>query len=260
MEDEIKPSKKRVSNNIDSVRSLIKKEENSMTKRKLRFKPLIIAAIVVAVSALSLVTVNAAPKGIPVKFIMGGEEIEGEYIDYVDGDGFRRISFNAVVPLYEQKYAIICDVDAPQGENVRVITEETDPEFFENLRLYIEAKDKASEEIKALWRKIKALKGEEWDETEECVYVREDIIKEAVQLGIIDPSEEPQEPKPEDFGLVFKDSEYCAYRYGDNSKTSYQPRDGALGGEFMRNVPTKTERVGGGSIFKHSFRYYVGKE
>lgn len=144
MEDEIKPSKSRVKNNIDSVKSLIEKEENSMTKRKLRFKPLIIAAIVVAVSALSLVTVNAAMKGAVVKFLMGGEEIEGEYYDYVDEDGYRHVSFGADLPFYEEKYAIIYDVDAPQGENVRVITEDTDPEFMEKIRLYAEARRKES--------------------------------------------------------------------------------------------------------------------
>lgn len=144
MEDEIKPSKNRVKNNIDSVKSLIEKEENSMTKRKLRFKPLIIAAIVAAVSALSLVTVNAAMKGAVVKFFMGGEEIEGEYYDYVDDQGYRRISFGADLPLYEENYAIIYDVDAPQGENVRVITEDTDPEFMEKIRLYAEARRKES--------------------------------------------------------------------------------------------------------------------
>lgn len=54
MNDEIKPSKKRVKKNIAALRSLIETEESTMTKRKFRLKPLIIAVAVIA--GLSVIT------------------------------------------------------------------------------------------------------------------------------------------------------------------------------------------------------------
>lgn len=50
--DELKPSKKRVSKNIAAVKSLIETEGESMTKRKFKLKPLIIAAAAAAVAML----------------------------------------------------------------------------------------------------------------------------------------------------------------------------------------------------------------
>lgn len=62
--DKMKPSKKRVSKNIAAVRSLIETEGISMTetKRKIRIKPLIIAAAAVAVLLLAGFT-TAVVKG-----------------------------------------------------------------------------------------------------------------------------------------------------------------------------------------------------
>ena len=134
MEDEIKPSKKRVRKNIAALSSLIETEEKNVTKRKFRLKPLIIAAVIAILSGVSLLSASAAIQANIVNFFMGGEELEGEYSDYVDGKGYRHITFSAVLPMDEENYAIIYDVEAPQGENVRVITDETDPGFMERLR------------------------------------------------------------------------------------------------------------------------------
>ena len=139
MEDEIKPSDKRIEKNIAALASLIGQEEKSVTKRKFRLKPLIIAAVIAILSGVSLLSASAAIQANIVNFYMGGEELEGEYSDYVDGKGFRHITFSAVLPMDEENYAVIFDVDAPQGENVRVITEETDPDFMRRLRMYNEA-------------------------------------------------------------------------------------------------------------------------
>lgn len=218
-------SKKRIKKNIAAVRSLIEKEENSMTKHKFRLKPLIIAAVIAAVSAVLLVTVNAAMKGAVVKFLMGGEEIEGEYYDYVDDEGYRHVSFGADLPFYEEKYAIIYDVDAPQGENVRVITEDTDPEFMEKIRLYVEARREESGPL-----------------------------------------------NPEDFGLVFKDSEICNYHYGFITETQTSSMDGGFGGEFMHMGAAYGKPSGSEEVFstydyenktktiRKKFYYYVGKD
>lgn len=148
--DEIKPSKKRFNKNIAAIRSLIKSERGSMAKRKLRFKPLIITAAVILASVVSLLTVNAASGGAVVKFFMGGDEIEGGYRDYVDHDGYRHVSFEATLPLYEENFAIIFDVDAPSEEAVRVITDDTDPDYIDRLRQYRDACDKAGNDAKAI--------------------------------------------------------------------------------------------------------------
>ncbi|MCH5208164.1 MAG: hypothetical protein J1F04_04720 [Oscillospiraceae bacterium] len=141
-EDEIKPSKERVEKNISAVMSLIETkdaEENDMTKRKVRLKPLIIAAAIAIFSGVLLLSVSAAIQVSTVNFFMGGMELDGEYYDYVDIKGFRQVSFSAVLPIDENNFAIIYDVDAPMGENVRVITDETDPDFMDKLRRYQKA-------------------------------------------------------------------------------------------------------------------------
>lgn len=108
-----------------------------MSKRKTKW--LIVAAVITVFTLFSLLTVaNAATEGSVVRFFMGGREIEGDYNDYVDREGFRHITFNAVIPIDADNFAVIYDVDRPWGENVRVITEEADPDLMERLRLYHE--------------------------------------------------------------------------------------------------------------------------
>lgn len=242
-------SKKRVKKNIAAVKLLIEKEDNSMTQRKFRSKRLIIAVAVTIISMVSLFTAaNAATQGAVIKFFMGGEEIEGEYYDYVDDKGFRHVSFGAVLPIYEENFAIIYDVDAPHGENVHIITEETDSDFMENLRLYKKAQDE----------------------------VREAANKAVDQTGITDQSGKFTMPDPEDFGLVFKDSELCVFRLGFVTKSDFDLYDGELGGRFMQTGAAETMPSGHGGendpnvcnydwesetkTFKHTFYYYVGKD
>lgn len=246
-----------------SVNSLIGTEGISMTKRKNKFKPLLIAAVIIITSVVSLLTVNAAIKGEKVKFAMGGEEIEGEFYDYVDGDGYRHISFNAVMPIYEENYAIIYDVDAPSEEAVRVITDETDPEFMGKIRELRNAQDQFFEELK-IW------------------YAEHNITQEEVR----DPNSEFRKnfdsasalgrpyPQPEDFGLVFKDSELCTYHLGFVTKDEgFHLSDGTLGGEFMfigaaEKHPSGDEEPNNcyydweseTKTYRSSFFYYVGKE
>lgn len=262
-EDEIKPSKKRIGKNIAAVRSLIETEESNMTKRRFKAKPLIIAAAVIIFSAASLFTVNAAMQGAVVRFFMGGEEIEGEYYDYVDGDGYRRVSFGAVMPLYEQNFAVIYDVDAPQGENVRVITDATDPEFMDKLRSFKEAQDEFWEARKE-WRDSQGLTKEDILNSDSEYNTNPEFYKEFTLVY----------PEPEDFGLVFKDSELCTYKLGYLSKDDFSLRDGTLGGEFMYAGAAggKPSGFGGGEGDGHfdwenetqaygwTFYYYVGKE
>lgn len=248
MTDEIKPSKKRVKKNITAVKSLIETKENDVTKRKLRFKPLVIAAVIMIFSMTSLVIVNAATQGALVKFLMGGEKIEGDFNDYVDEQGFRHVSFSAVLPIYEANFAIIYDVDAPQGENVRVITDETDRDFMDKLRRYREAIEATNGKL------VYNTSGEGYS-------------------GRLETADLP--PKPEDFGLVFKDSELCTFSLGFIGEiyTEHNTFFGELGGEFKRTgaafgKPTGTDEINGFSFdwenetktYTNSFYYFVGKE
>ena len=107
-----------------------------MTKQKTITKRLVAAAITVFTLLFVVTVANAATDGNIIKFIMGGKEIEGDYNDYVDSDGYRRVTFKAVLPIYEENFAIIFDVDAPWGEGVTVITDETDPDFMDRARQY----------------------------------------------------------------------------------------------------------------------------
>lgn len=241
-----------------------------MAKRKFYLKPLVIAAVVAAISALTLVSVNAAMQGGVVKFFMGGKEIEGEFYDYVDGDGFRRVSFGAVMPLYEQNFAVIYDVDAPQEEAVRVITDETDREFMDKLRAYKKAQDDYRVERRA------------W--LEEHGLTNEDILNPDSAYNTdpnFDKSTKPALPEPEDLGLVFKDSELCVYRLGYLTQyDGFSLHDGTLGGNFMQTGDAWGHPSGFGpnvfgddeddagtfdyenetQTYKYQFYYYVGKD
>lgn len=262
----VKPSKKRVGKNIAAVLSLIEKEESSMTKRKITLKPLISTAAAIAFAVASIFTVNAATKGAVVRFFMGGEEIEGDYIDYVDNKGFRHISFAATLPIYEENFAIIYDVDAPREEAVRVATNETDPDLMERLRQYRSAMDTYWEDLKKWY--------------EENNITQEDIRDPDSEFHKTYNSEEAVGrpfPEPEDFELVFKDSELCLYRLGFVSKDNgFYTCDGQIGGSFMDTGEAGLHPHGIGDkehpnecnydwdneikTYRESFYYYVGKE
>lgn len=193
--DEVKPSKKRVYKNIAAVRSLIDSETegNTMTKRKLRIKPLIIAAAAVVAMTATLFTVNAATDGNLVKFLFNGEEYSGDTYDYVDEDGVRHLTFDSVVPIEAETYAVIFDTDEPDQEKaVRVLTEESDPDFFEKLR----AHEEGSMQI---WEERNALRESG---------VSEDELPEFLDI--------------EDYGIVLKDREICAYDMKLQDENRYQ--------------------------------------
>ena len=220
LEDEIKPSEKRVEKNIASLKSLIGREEKNVAKRKFRLKPLIITAVIAIFSGVSLLSVSAAIQENTFNFTIGGSEVEGNFNDYVDSKGYRRVSFEAVLPIDAENYAIIYDVDAPQGENVRVITDDTDTDFMERLRHYI-------------------------------MESRQNSNFEDVQA--------------EDFGLVFKNSEYCLFSWKFGSSGG----SGGFGGKFMDTEIIKPngfheefdyDYENGTKKLKQSFFYYVGKD
>lgn len=251
MEDEIKPSKKRVQKNIAALNSLIETEEGTMTirtKRRFRLERLLIAAVMMIISLSLLTGAYAASRNSVIKFLMGGIEIEGEYYDFVDRKGLRHISFSAELPIDEENFAIIYDVEAPPGENVRIITEETDPDFIEMLRLFEEEKQQIDK---------KFLEG---------------IEPSGGNPAIYELPGKPDYPPPEDFGIVLKESELCHYNlYFDEASELFTSNVGSvLGGDFMDTEANygkpsglrrgfSYDRENGIKIFEESFYYYVGK-
>lgn len=72
-------------------------EEIRMKTKKTRIRPLIIAAAIVAISAASVVSVNAATDGAlfsKIKVIINGEEVEKEAEIIDNGDGSITYQFN----------------------------------------------------------------------------------------------------------------------------------------------------------------------
>lgn len=229
-----------------------------MVKRKLRSKTLLITAVVVIFVLASLVTANAATQGNVVKFFMGGKEVEGDYNDYVDSEGFRHVTFSAVIPIEADNFAVVYDVDKPWGGNVRVITEEVDPEFIQKIRQYRDASDEFFKDLKVWYEENNIAKEDMEDPDSE--FNKTYNSTEAVGRPC---------PEPEDFGLVFKDSEFCSYRFANGSDRL----GGFLGGNFMDTDKPDGKPIkfgSGGEIeynleagtktFKETICYYVGNE
>lgn len=237
MEDEIKPSKKRVRKNIAALDSLIETEEKNVTKRKFRLKPLIIAAVIAILSGVSLLSACAAIQETAVRFSfsMGGEEMEGGYSDYVDSRGYRHITFSTVLPMDEENFAVIIDVDAPQGENVRVLTDEPYRDLMEKIRMYHEANNDHFREYG----------------THPCQH-------DGISF--------------EDFGIVLKDSEFCEYEWSERTDEYVQSGGGGFGGKVMRTGAAALKKSSSGGqyydydyenntkTFTVKYNYYVGKE
>ena len=236
-EDEIKPSDERIEKNIAALRSLIGQEEKNVTKRKFRLKPLIIAAVIAILSGVSLLSASAAIQANIVNFFMGGEELEGEYSDYVDGKGYRHITFSAVLPMDEENFAVICDVDAPQGENVRVLTGEPFNDLMEKLDMYYEANN------------------EHWRE-----YGDHQCQHDGIAV--------------EDF-VDIKDSEFYVYEWTERTDEYVLARTGNFGGKVSRTDSAMKKPVYNGidqgiyydydhenntKTLTIKYNYYVGKE
>lgn len=112
----------------ESIKSAVMKrvsresEDKSMKKHNF-FRPLLIAAAAVSVSAVSLVTANAATNGAVVDgitrmftIIVNGEEItvEAKYSEY-DKDGMHIEQYKMDVPDSDGKYSFIFATDGEDG-------------------------------------------------------------------------------------------------------------------------------------------------
>lgn len=211
------------------------------TERKRRSikKPLIIAAAAVVASAATLFTVNASMEGNLVRFFINGEEVEGEHRDYVDHDGYRHVTFEAVVPLELTNYAVIVDVDNPE-EFVRVFTEDTDPEFLDSIRQYLEASTEWSRKSWELYKEACAWKGVEWESVRQKMGVLDQIYEEAVAAGALDPADRPIYPTPEDFGIYLTDTQELLWEFywtetESNGVVMCHGEGGGYSGKFKYN-------------------------
>lgn len=222
-------------------KSAIEKAGVRPAKRKRYFKPLMIAAAVIIFGALFTAS---ATRGNFVKFFAGGKEVEGEYRDYVDHDGYRHVSFEAVVPIDLENYAILIDVDEPDYEKaVQVFTEENAPELFERIAENYYEHDKIERERNAL----------------KAAGVPEDELP-VLYYNL-------------DLGIEMKFSEYLAWSwhesyYDDNGKEWKTGWSGTKGGEFMSvsgkssecRSYTKSHKEDGTRTIREEFYYYVGEQ
>ena len=94
-----------------------------MTKTKKNVFSVIAAFALIAVLAVCL-SMNAAAKkvsGEKVTFSIREQEYQGEFIDEIDSRGNRHIEFISYLPINMSNYAMIIDVDAPVGDNIKII-------------------------------------------------------------------------------------------------------------------------------------------
>lgn len=123
-------------------RAAMKKAGIRAKKRK-SVKLILVAAVIAAASAATIISGNASG-GKFFTLTLFGEEVEGEYRDYVDHDGYRHVTYEVVVPIDLENYALLIDVDEPDPEKaVQVFTEETHPEIFAKIEECEVAYDKA---------------------------------------------------------------------------------------------------------------------
>lgn len=244
-------------------------------RRKTHLKPLIIAAAAVVASTATLFTVNASMEGNLVRFFVGGKEVEGSHRDYVDHDGYRHVTFEAVVPLEFNNYALIVDVDADNDEFVRVFTEDTDPEFMNKLRQYHAANEDWGRKISEVYDKVCTWKGVDY-KTINNFSVLEQIYDEAVAAGAFDPSERPKYIEPEDFGIVLTDSEELIWEFYEtytdsNGVEMCHGNSGSYSGKFKYSKAPGRKNYSSIGAKNHdyenntktiviSYVFYVGKD
>lgn len=249
--------------------------ERKSRSTKKRLKPLIIAAAAVVASAATLFTVNASMEGNLVRFFINGEEVEGEHRDYVDHDGYRHVTFEAVVPLELTNYAVIVDVDNPE-EFVRVFTEDTDPEFLDSIRQYQAASIECGRKTWGLIDKACEWKGVD-RKTINNMSVLDQIYDEAVAAGAIDPADRPTDPTPEDFGIFLTDSQELIWEFywtdvNSNGVEMCHGNSGGYSGKFKYQKTPKGKNYRSSTGTKNrdyenntktlvlSYVFYVGKD
>lgn len=118
--DEDTVSDKSAENIKTAVLSRIEEEK---PMKHFKIKPLIIAAVITATGALSLVTANAATDGAVVEgikktfgFTVNGKEVEGTVTEYITDDGVKADRIEFQLP----------EDAAPEGFGIVLVGEDTD--------------------------------------------------------------------------------------------------------------------------------------
>lgn len=91
------------------------------TTRKNIFSAIAVFALIVVLAVCFSIKAAAAESGEKLTLNVGGRELQGEYIDETNSRGYRHIKFTSYVPIDMLNYAMIINVDAPVGENIKVI-------------------------------------------------------------------------------------------------------------------------------------------
>lgn len=101
------------------------KGSDFMTKTK-KLTLSILAAFVLAGVLAVCFSLNAAAtvNSEELTLRIHGREIQGEYIDEIDCRGYRHIKLISNIPNDMSDHAVLINVDAPVGENIRVIDDE----------------------------------------------------------------------------------------------------------------------------------------
>lgn len=144
-----------------------------MTKSKKFFFSTVVVFALIAVLAVCLPK-NATAKvnGEKVTFSIRGQEYQGEFSDEIDSRGNHHIEFISYLPINMSNYAVVVDVDAPVGDNIKIIDDDetldelfgkfsegtqhnyevTDSEFcFYTRREIVHPEDHPDEDWKAQW-------------------------------------------------------------------------------------------------------------
>lgn len=104
-----------------------------MTKTKKNiFSAIAVFALIAVLAVCFSINASAAVSGEKLTFSIRGQEMQGEYIDEINSRGYRHIEFISYVPIDMSNYAVIINVDAPFGKNIRVIDDEETLEKFGN--------------------------------------------------------------------------------------------------------------------------------
>lgn len=96
-----------------------------MTKtKKIIFSAIAVFSVIAVLAVCFSIKGAAAVSGEKLTFSVRGQELQGEYIDEINSRGYRHIEFISYVPTDMSDYAVIINVDAPVGENIKVIDDE----------------------------------------------------------------------------------------------------------------------------------------
>ncbi len=101
-----------------------------ITTKKIFFSAFAVFALIAVLVVCFSINAQAAVSGKKMTFIIRGQEYLGEYIDEIDSRGYRHIEFISDVPIDMSNYAVAINVDAPVGENIKVIDDEETLEKF----------------------------------------------------------------------------------------------------------------------------------